>query len=144
MEHIYILEEGNWKAVGIYYDHASNQVEVIGETMIKHLKDEWILDGYMELKLTNPIRIFNKYSIMPKAIGKDYTKWESINPALGKLNGRFMIIGDTILSFYNSESGVYSGAESLYKVSKNKYFNRGFAFEGENKLSSWEVTLERV
>jgi len=55
-----------------------------------------------------------------------------------------MIIGDTILSSYISENGVYSGSESLYRINENKYLNRGFAFNGEDKLSSWEVTIERV
>jgi len=50
LRHTYILDEGKWKAKGLYYDHKANQVEVFGETMIKHLKDEWILDGFMELK----------------------------------------------------------------------------------------------
>lgn len=144
MKHSYILEEGNWKASGLYYDHEANQVEVFGETMIQHLKDEWVLDGFMELKLENSTRFFNKYSIIPKPIDKDYTKWTSVNPVLGKLIGKFMIIGDTILSSYISENGIYSGSESLFKINENKYLNRGFAFHGENKLSSWEVTLERV
>lgn len=144
MKHTYIFEEGNWKASGLYYDHEANQVKVFGETTIKHRKDEWVLDGFMELKLETPIRFFNKYSILPMPIGKDYTKWTSENPALGKLIGKFMIVGDTILSVYISENGIYSGSESLFRIDENKYLNRGFAFNGENKLSSWEVTLERV
>lgn len=143
MKHSYIFEEGNWKATGLYFDHTSNVVEVYGETTIKHLKDEWVLDGFMELKIENPVRFFNKYSIVPMPDKKDYTKWTSENPALGKLIGKFMIIGDTILSSYISENGIYSGAESLFRINENKYLNRGFAFNGENKLSSWEVTLER-
>lgn len=63
---------------------------------------------------------------------------------MGKLIGKFMIIGDTILSSYISENGIYSGTECLYKIDETKYLNRGFAFNGENKLSSWEVTLERI
>ena len=144
LRHTYIFNEGKWNAKGLYYDHEANQFEVIGETIIKHLKDEWILDGFMELKTKKPIRFFNKYSIIPKQRDKDYTIWTSVNPAIGKLNGKFMIIGDTILSSYISEDGVYSGSESLYRINENKYLNRGFAFNGEEKLSSWAVTLERV
>ncbi|HOM03198.1 MAG TPA: hypothetical protein PLH43_10265 [Acetivibrio sp.] len=144
MKHTYIFEEGNWKAEGLYFDHENNCVGVYGETSIKHLKDEWILDGFMELKTENPIRFFNKYSIKPISDRKDYTSWTSENPALGKLIGKFMIIGDTILSSYISENGIYSGTESLFKIDENTYLNRGFAFNRENKLSSWEVKLERV
>jgi len=144
MKHSYIFEEGNWKAEGLYFDHENNKVEVYGETTIQHLKYEWVLDGFMELKTDNPVRFFNKYSIKPISDKKDYTEWTSENPALGKLIGKFMIIGDTILSSYISENGIYSGTECLYKIDETKYLNRGFAFNGENKLSSWEVTLKRI
>ncbi len=144
MNHSYILEEGNWKASGLYFDPEGNQFEVYGETTIKHLRDEWVLDGFMELKLADPARFFNKYSITPLPVDKDYTGWSSENPALGKLIGRFMIIGDTILSTYSSENGAYSGAESLLLIDENTYHNRGFAFNGDDKLSSWTVTLKRV
>jgi len=60
------------------------------------------------------------------------------------LIGKFMIIGDTVLSSYISENGIYSGTESLFKIDESTYLNRGFAFNGENKLSSWEVKLERL
>lgn len=144
MNHSYIFEEGNWKAIGIYFDQESNEIEVYGETTIRHLNDEWVLDGFMELKIESPIRFFNKYSIIPLPDNKDYTQWTSENPALGRLIGKFMIIGDTILSSYRSEDGIYSGAESLFRIDSNKYLNRGFAFKGEDKLSSWEVTLGRL
>lgn len=144
MKHSYLLQEGNWKATGVYYDSDCNQFEVYGETSIKHFKDEWVLDGFMEVKLDNPVRFFNKYSITPLPVGKDFTEWTSQNPALGRLKGRFMIIGDTILSSYSSEKGDYSGSECLVLLANGTYHNRGFAFNGDRKLSSWEVTLERV
>lgn len=144
MKHSYILQEASWKAIGVYYDSAGNQFEVYGETAIKHFKDEWVLDGFMEVKLDNPVRFFNKYSITPLPVGKDFTDWTSQNPALGKLIGKFMIIGDTILSSYSSENGLYSGSECLVLLDNGTYHNRGFAFNGDRKLSSWEVTLQRV
>ena len=52
-------------------------------------------------------------------------------------------LGDTILSAYTSEDGQYSGSESLVFVDKETYQNRGFAFHNRNKLSSWEVDLNR-
>lgn len=144
MRHTYILDEGKWKAKGFYYDHEANQLEVIGETEIKHRQDEWILDGFMELRTEEPVRFYNKYSIIPKEKDKDFTVWTSVNPAIGKLKGKFMIVGDTILSSYISEDGLYSGSECLYRINEDKYLNRGFAFHGEEKLSSWAVTLERI
>ncbi len=144
MKHTYILEEGVWKAFGKYYDENQNCIEVSGETNIIHKDDAWILDGFMELKLENPIKFFNKYTIEPFKPDKDYTFWSSINPALGKLAGKFMVVSDTILSSYHSENRQYSGTESLILVGLELYKNRGFAFYNKNKLSSWEVNLSKI
>jgi len=68
----------------------------------------------------------------------------SENPALGKLIGKFMIIGDTVLSSYISENGIYSGTESLFKIDESTYLNRGFAFNGKTSFhhgkSNWNVS----
>ena len=143
MNHTYIFEEGIWKASGKFYDENNNCTEVTGETEIKH-KGAWILDGYMELKLDDPIRFSNKYTIEPIGQGKDFTFWSSVNPILGTLLGKFMIIGDTILSSYESEDGQYSGTESLTILDSETYKNRGFAFHNTIKLSTWEVDLIRI
>ena len=42
-----MFQEGNWRATGRYFDHEANQVEIYGETMSKHLQDEWVLDGHL-------------------------------------------------------------------------------------------------
>ncbi|CAH0119522.1 MULTISPECIES: hypothetical protein [unclassified Paenibacillus] len=144
MKHSYLFEEGHWKATGRYYDQEGNQVEVYAETTIRHMEKEWILDGYMELQSEHPVKIFNTYSIDPIPARAEFTTWTSENPALGTLSGKFMMIGDTILSAYVSENGLYSGSECLVKINDRQYANRGFAFHGEMKLSSWEVTLERI
>ena len=144
MKHTYILEEGTWKATGRYYDEYHNCTEISGETQIIHNNEVWILDGYMELKLDDPVKYFNKYTIQPVDPEKDYTFWSSENPALGTLLGKFMFTGDTILSSYHSEDGQYSGSESLILVDPRSYKNRGFAFHNKAKLSSWAVDLYRT
>lgn len=55
MKHTYILEEGIWRASAKYYDANQNCIPVIGETKITHNELNWILDGYMELQIDNPI-----------------------------------------------------------------------------------------
>ena len=98
----------------------------------------------MELAFDTPVKFTNRYSIEPIALGKDFTFWSSTNPALGTLLGKFMIIGDTILSSYTSEDGQYSGSESLIFVDKKTYKNRGFVFHNKKKLSSWKVDLSKI
>jgi hypothetical protein len=119
MKHSYILEEGIWRASGKYYDENQDCMDVSGETKISHEVDSWVLDGFMELSLDMPVRFTNQYSIEPVEKGKDFTFWSSINLALGKLLGKFMIIGDTILSSYTSEDGQYSGSVCLIFVDRD-------------------------
>jgi hypothetical protein len=119
-------------------------VDVFGETAIEHGDKVWSLNGFMELKRDEPVRFYNNYTIQPILPGRDHTAWTSVNPSLGTLVGRFMIVGDIILSRYRSEDGKYSGTESLRMVDPKTYENRGFAFQESNKLSSWQVTLERI
>lgn len=56
--------------------------------------------------------------IDPMPDHKDFTHWTSENPALGKLIGKFMVIGDTILSSYTSENGLYPGPKAYLKSAR--------------------------
>ena len=42
----------------------------------------------------------NRYEIEPLTPGARSTHWNSINPAIGALRGRFVLSGDAILSNY--------------------------------------------
>ena len=71
MGHTYIFKEAKWKAKGKYYDRQLNVTNVVGETVIEHLEEHWILDGFLEVKVDQPIRFFNKYKIEPLQEGRD-------------------------------------------------------------------------
>ncbi len=96
----------------------------------------------MELQSEQPFRFENRYEIVP--FSNDFTSWKSFNPALGTLQGKFSIVDDTIMSIYISEDGQYSGVECLSKVSNTQYLCKGFAFNGNQKLSSWAVIMEKA
>lgn len=69
-------------------------------------------------------------------------EWESFNPALGTLRGTFEIIGDSIISFYTSEDGAYSGTETLTQQDEATYYNVGVSFHNGKKMSSWTALLK--
>lgn len=143
MKHTYLFEPASWQAKGTYYDADLNSVEVLGWTNITHTDDFWINDGSMRL-LNSEAEFFNRYEIKPFEQGKDFTDWASYNPALGQIDGNFMLVEDSILSRYASKDGRYSGFEFLKKIDDYTYENRGFAFDGNKKLSSWSVKLSRI
>lgn len=144
MNHTFLFKEAIWKAKGTYSDPNNNIIQVEGETKITHLKDKWSLEGYMKLLIDNPIEFQNNYEIVPFKDGKDFTNWKSYNPALGNLFGKFMIVSECLISSWMSEDKNYSGIETLIKVDYKLYHSRGFAFKGDEKLSSWSVELQRI
>jgi len=139
-----LFQEGIWIARGNYFDDSDRALTLEGMTRIMHLEALWINEGEMEIKAgDNPIKIYNRYEIVPFREGRYITTWESPNPDLGILLGRFIIVGDTIISTCRSKTGEYSGTEMILKASDAHYKNRGVLFKGSDKLSSWSVDLRR-
>lgn len=143
VKHTFLFNEGKWKAKGVFFDHENNPSEVEGEAVIEHTSDKWLFHNQFNFKdkQKNPIK--NTYQIDPIQETRDFTFWRSDSHEFGTLHGRFMIIGDTILSSYQSESRIYPGTESLVKISDNKYIYKGFSFGEDSKQFSWEMEFER-
>ncbi len=142
-KHTYILEEGVWQTTGRYYDEYENCYQMEAETKTTHNKDEWIHEGTMIIHSPQILELSNRYEIIPMVNNKSFTNWVQFNPDLGIITGKLMIMENTILSCYRSETGEYTGTEVLIQTSPDKYTNRGFAFRGNEKLSSWSADLLR-
>lgn len=144
VKHTFLLEEGFWVATGEYFDSAGRPVALEGTARITHGEGLWKSRGVM--RLASPgwagAEIENNFDIRPFE-GRDHTGWASMNPALGRLTGLFVIVDDTIVSTISSEDGRFSGIECLQKVSDFHYRTRGFIFKGDEKVSSWAADLVR-
>jgi len=143
MKHTYLFEEATWKASGFFIDENGNEFSVEGEAKILHRKEFWENEGSMRVLAEMPIELRNIYKITPFEESTDTTKWTSENPALGKLVGNFIIVGDSILSLYRTEDNKFTGTEYLKKVDDNLYLNRGVLMKGNTKVSSWAVELRK-
>lgn len=140
MKHTYFYKSLRWKAEGTYYDEAG-AMPLTGGVTIEKTEDRWTLTGFMEVQLAQPVRFTNDYEI--KETDTETTlRWESHNPALGTLRGTFEIIGDSIISVYRSEDGVYSGTETLVQKDEAAYYNAGVSFREGKKMSSWTALLK--
>ena len=90
----------------------------------------------------DPTRVqHNRYEIEPLQPGARSTHWNSINPAIGALRGRFVLSGDAILSNYASPTGRYRGFECIKKVSQNQYSVRGAMLDEDKLISTWALEL---
>jgi hypothetical protein len=85
----------------------------------------------------------NRSEIAPFSPGARSTHFTSINPALGALRGRFVLAGDTILSFYASVTGRYRGFESILQRQDGSYSVRGTLLDEDKVMSTWMLELKR-
>ncbi len=93
----------------------------------------------------DPTRVtHNRYEIEPFLEGARSTHWTSSNPTIGALRGRFVLSGDTILSFYSSPTGRYRGFESLKKETERLYNARGALLDEDKVISTWALDLSLV
>lgn len=144
MGHHFLFQEGSWNASGFYRDGEGNTVQLSGMTTIEHQDDLWVNEGFMEIEGDTPVRIRNRYEIIPFERGSDSTTWRSENPSLGPLVGSFAVVGDSILSTFRSPDGLYYGTEYLKSINPDTYANRGVLMTGGKIISSWSTTLTRM
>ena len=83
----------------------------------------------------------NRYEIVPFTPGARSTHWSSSNPVLGTLAGRFVVVGDSILSFYANPTGRYRGYECMQQLDERRYSVRGAMMEEDKVISTWALEL---
>ena len=140
MQHTYFFQTLHWSAEGTYFEN-DRSIPLTGEADIVRKEAEWTIGGFMEIKTEPSVRFQNCYQIH-RSDEETTLEWESFNPALGTLRGTFEIIGDSIISFYTSEDGVYSGTETLTQQDEATYYNVGVSFHNGKKMSSWTALLK--
>ena len=135
------MREGTWRAEGEYCDAAGNRYSAAGETTIRHEAAKWLFEAVLRLR-GDPTRVqHNRYEIEPLQPGARSTHWNSINPAIGALRGRFVLAGDAILSSYASPTGRYRGFECLKRETASKYSVRGAMLDEDKVISTWALEL---
>ena len=141
MEHTFLLKEGLWRCEGEFLDAAGKATAVAGEAQIRHHPDKWIYEGVLRMVLTPPVEHRTVYEIQPLAPGNFATLWTSKSVAFGTLHGRFIVLGDTILSAYESATGRYRGQDTLLQRDGNRYSARGTLLDAGRILSAWRIEL---
>lgn len=142
MAHSFLFREGTWRAAGEYRDGAGTVTAVDGETRIRHQAGKWLSEGMMRVKSNPPKEQHNRYEILPFSPGSNATHWSAENAALGSLNGRFVIAGDAILSFYASGTGRYRGFECMQQKDARHYMVRGAMLDLDKVVSTWVIELQ--
>jgi len=142
-DHTYLFEEATWDAEGIFTDADGNQLPIEGAASISHTPDTWVLSGKLLIQSEPPLELENHYAIAPFRGTRHETSWTSHNPELGRLQGRFVIVEDTLISTFTSPDGDLHGTEVLVQIDADSYENRGLLYQGDRLLSTWAISLSR-
>ncbi len=140
-EHSFLLREGLWRAEGEFIDGAGTSSAVEGEAHIRHYPEKWIYEGVLRTRGAKPAEHRTRYEIQPFPPGNFATGWTSSSASIGTLHGRFLIVGDAILSVFESATGRYRGQDTLLRRDERRYSARGALFDGPKLLSAWAIEL---
>jgi len=145
MGHSFLFREGAWRAAGEYRDGAGGVAAVEGETRVRHETGRWVSESVMRVKSNPPQEHRNRTEVVPFSAGAQSTHWSGENPSIGSLNGRFVLAGDAILSFYASATNRYRGFECMLQKDAKHYAVHGAMLDQDKVVSTWvlELRLER-
>ena len=144
LAHSFLLKEGLWRSEGEFVDGAGKRTAVTGEAHIRHYPDKWVYEGVLRTAMAPPTEHRTVYEIQPMAPGNFATPWTSRSPAFGTLHGRFIVIGDAILSAYESATGRYRGQDTILRRDERHYSARGTVLDGGKILSAWSFELRQA
>jgi hypothetical protein len=141
-EHTFLLKEGLWRCAGEFLDDAGKRTAVSGEAHVRHYPDKWVYEGALRTATNPPVEHRTVYEIQPLAPGSFATLWTSRSANFGTLHGRFIVLGDAILSAYESATGRYRGQDTILRRDDRRYSARGAMYDGGKIMSAWSFELE--
>ncbi|MDR1314234.1 MAG: hypothetical protein LBQ12_11205 [Deltaproteobacteria bacterium] len=142
--HTYLFKPGLWQADGVYYDTLEKPHLQTGELLIEHAPDAWTIDSRMNVTGQDRRDFVSRYTVTPFKEGVSYTEWKSHTGGPEPVFGLFVVVQESILMPWQSQSGKFWGQEVLSSVTPDLYLSRGFAFIQDRKAYSWAVKLARV
>ena len=141
--HTWLFEPGTWSAAGRFWDKGEFEREGHGTSIVRHTGAIWEIDGTMEICGEPPLRFRNSYRIAAPRGDARAVPWQSENPALGALAGVFVVLGDTIMSSFQSSDGVSVGSEAMRHLAPDRYQAQGLFLRSGALVSAWSMELVR-
>ena len=140
-DHTFLFKECLWRSEGEFVDGNGGLTAVEGEAHIRHYPDKWVYEGVLRTKTSAPHESRSLYEIQPFVPGSFAAAWTSKSASFGTLHGRFIVVGDAILSAYESATGRYRGQDTIIRRDEKRYSARGALFDGGKILSAWRIEL---
>lgn len=143
MTHTFLFQPGLWTGTGTLWRTDGEPLETVSRTEIAHRKECWLLSGTVKVLGAPPTEFVHAYWIEPPAAGAGSLKWSFESATFGKLEGRFAVVGASILSVFGCESSGYHGAEHLGQIDPDHYRSAGLLMLKGQIIYSWEYALTR-
>jgi hypothetical protein len=143
VQHTWLFEPGIWTASGTFWERGEIAREGRGTSIVRHMRDVWVIQGTMEILGEPPVRFRNDYRIDIPAPGASVVRWRSENPVVGTLDGVFVVADDAIMASFRSADGAAVGSEHLTYLAPDRYQARGLFLASGDVLSAWSMALVR-
>jgi len=144
MSHTFLFQPAVWTGSGTLWRADGEPLSTVSRTEIAHRPECWLLSGTLKVLGAPPTEFVHAYWIEPPAPGASSLKWTFESATLGKLKGRFAVIGRSILSVYGCEPSGYHGAEHLGQIDADNYRSAGVLLLQDAIIYSWEMRLKRA
>jgi hypothetical protein len=143
MTHTFLFEPAVWNGTGTLWRADGEPLETIARTEIAHRPECWLLSGTVKVLGAPPTEFVHAYWIEPPGKDAASLKWTFESATFGKLQGRFAVIGSSILSVYGCESSGYYGSEHLGQIDPDNYRSAGVLLLKGQIIYSWQMALKR-
>ncbi|MGM9613709.1 MAG: hypothetical protein ACI3XZ_09390 [Butyricicoccus sp.] len=140
MEHTYLFKSGCWRAEGFYHIGEGKTAPLTGEVTLTRTGETWTLRSFLDAAFDEPLHVENNYAIRA-TVNPMELAWTAQDPALGELEGAFVVLPGIITSSYTAPDGVHSGSEMLMQVSENEYKIQSVLNEHGDPVRWWEGRL---
>jgi hypothetical protein len=143
MSHTFLFEPAVWTSAGTFWRVDGQALELTGRTEIAHRPECWVLSGTLKVHGSPPVEFVHAYLIKPPGQGESSLKWTFESATFGKLQGRFAVVGSSILSICACDASGYHGAEHLGQIDADNYRSAGMLLQNGRVMYSWETLLKR-
>jgi hypothetical protein len=144
MTHTFLFEPAVWTGTGTLWRADGEALETVSRTEIAHRPECWLLSGTVKVLGAPPTEFVHAYWIEPPGADPRTLKWTFENATFGKLEGRFAVIGPSILSVYGCDASGYHGAEHLGQRDPDTYRSTGVLMLKGQIIYSWQRMLKRA
>lgn len=139
--HTFLLEPGLWLVEGWLDDGGDGPYrKMTGFAQVQHQPDVWTY--VLSLKVAGSEEdSVSCHTVVPMEKERVATVWAAQSPTLGAVTGRFIVVGDSIISELSTKDGHRRGME-VYTVNEDgSYLARGALWRDEEIETRWAMRL---